>query len=328
MSDINRYRVAYTLIFIISAIMAVFSNTVVYIGLCAGFIIYPIFFYVYLIIKRRNVNFTFDIDIERDKIELKCEKDLGYWAIVESRNCFMNMKATYDIYDFDVFFNTESLNCGKNIYTIKDIFLKDPIGIIKVRIKDEKYPNDYEYIKYPVKKEIAIDIDEYEHISDESSEYSMIKAGHDNSEIYAIREYMPGDSLKQIHFKKSQKEEKLYVKEYAAPIVKKTVIVIENIIHPDFKEKCDMDILSDFAGKVLYVTEYLLELGVEISCVFSGEDEDDIIISQIHDYKDKDIFFELFLSSAVKYYEIPVSESEIFLNCNYRDFQIINPDIN
>lgn len=52
----------------------------------------------------------------------------------------------------------------------------------------------------------------------DADEYSVEKSGDDPSEIYQIREYRPWDSVHDIHWKLTAKEDALMVKEYSFPL--------------------------------------------------------------------------------------------------------------
>ncbi len=54
--------------------------------------------------------------------------------------------------------------------------------------------------------------------------YSPDKSGQDYSETFQIREYVPGDSIKAIHYKLSEKLDKLYVKEGSLPVTKSVLV--------------------------------------------------------------------------------------------------------
>jgi hypothetical protein len=68
----------------------------------------------------------------------------------------------------------------------------------------------------------------------DSDEYSMAKPGPDPSETFAIREYIPGDPIKSIHWKLSQKSDNLMMREFGLPIVKRALVLLENTILPGY----------------------------------------------------------------------------------------------
>ena len=61
-------------------------------------------------------------------------------------------------------------------------------------------------------------------------QYSQTRAGSDPSETFAIREYRPGDPIRQIHWKLSQKTETMMLRELGLPIVNQTLLVYRNLL--------------------------------------------------------------------------------------------------
>ncbi len=66
----------------------------------------------------------------------------------------------------------------------------------------------------------------------DSDEYSMTRPGSDPSETFAIREYVPGDSIKSIHWKLSQKFDHLMVRELGLPVVDRLLALMETSAIP------------------------------------------------------------------------------------------------
>lgn len=60
---------------------------------------------------------------------------------------------------------------------------------------------------------------------DDDEVYSTTKAGWDYSDVFQIREYADGDSLKQIHWKLTQKFDELIVKDPGLPLVRSVLIL-------------------------------------------------------------------------------------------------------
>lgn len=61
----------------------------------------------------------------------------------------------------------------------------------------------------------------------EGTEYSNEKAGSDPSEVFAIREYKPGDSPKSIHWKLSEKLERMMVRDPGLPLETSYMLLFE-----------------------------------------------------------------------------------------------------
>lgn len=75
----------------------------------------------------------------------------------------------------------------------------------------------------------------------ESSEYSMYRSGFDAGETYALREYKPGDPIKNIHWKLSQKSDELILRELGLPIQNSLLILIENLAADEMSDSYTAD---------------------------------------------------------------------------------------
>ena len=60
--------------------------------------------------------------------------------------------------------------------------------------------------------------------------YSQTKPGSDPSETFGVREYYPGDPIRQIHWKLSQKSDTLLLRELGLPVVNRTLLVFRNVL--------------------------------------------------------------------------------------------------
>ena len=61
----------------------------------------------------------------------------------------------------------------------------------------------------------------------DSDIYSTEKPGSDPGEIFGIREYIPGDSIRQIHWKLSEKCDKTMVREFGLQVVNDMLVLLE-----------------------------------------------------------------------------------------------------
>lgn len=89
----------------------------------------------------------------------------------------------------------------------------------------------------------------------ESLEYSKVKPGEDMSEIFDIREYEKGDSLKRIHWKLTGKYEKLMVMRPSYPMDNRTALVYDNICLDKTQASCEQ---IDKAVSAAVTTSYSL----------------------------------------------------------------------
>jgi uncharacterized protein (DUF58 family) len=74
-------------------------------------------------------------------------------------------------------------------------------------------------------------IDTADFLSD-SERYSTSSPGYDPSETFRIREYVPGDPVRRIHWKLSEKSGKTLVRDFGLPIVQDMLILLETASTP------------------------------------------------------------------------------------------------
>ena len=92
----------------------------------------------------------------------------------------------------------------------------------------------------------------------DSDEYSMTQPGYDPGETFAIREYIPGDPIKSIHWKLSEKAGKLMTREFGLPVVKRVLVLLESTILPgygDFKAETVDAVVEIFTSVSLALTD-------------------------------------------------------------------------
>lgn len=90
--------------------------------------------------------------------------------------------------------------------------------------------------------------------------YSVSKSGFDMSEVFSIREYKPGDSLKGVHWKLSNKLDSVLVREGSFPIKNSVLILMEtgfNIAGEELKQKSKETVTA-----VLSLSEALVDEGI------------------------------------------------------------------
>ena len=67
----------------------------------------------------------------------------------------------------------------------------------------------------------------YKISNDESMLYSDKRPGDDVTEIFAIRDYVAGDKIRNIHWKLSSKKDNLMVKDYSLPLLENDVVLVD-----------------------------------------------------------------------------------------------------
>lgn len=122
-------------------------------------------------------------------------------------------------------FAFEGLLCGKIEIAVADARFSDVFGLFqrklpwKVRESFTVLPNLFQP---------SISLGHSFLAMPDSDAYSPYKPGSDPGETFAIREYVPGDAVRSIHWKLSEKTDKTMVREFGLPIVNEVALLLEN----------------------------------------------------------------------------------------------------
>ncbi|MGN0659797.1 MAG: DUF58 domain-containing protein [Emergencia sp.] len=152
----------------------------------------------------------------------------------------------------------ESRFCGKGEVTAEDLHIAGPLGIPYVRglCRERKAA-----LMLPAVREIpsagsltaAVDI--------EGVDYSGEKPGFDPSEIFAVREYREGDSLRSIHWKLSGKLDDLLVREPGLPVKNSMQLLMETCFSGPDEETC-RSTMDQVAAWTISLSEQLIDSGI------------------------------------------------------------------
>ena len=156
----------------------------------------------------------------------------------------------------------QSAHCGKLRIEIKTLTAYDLFGIGRFRKRTEA---ECTALVRPRTFGMAAQVVYGESMSLDGEEYSMRKPGFDPSETFAIREYRPGDHIRQIHWKLSEKMGELTVRDYGLPIQNTVLLLLET----GFVEGESRDGLSErldaLADGILSLSQELAEQRVSHS---------------------------------------------------------------
>jgi len=126
-------------------------------------------------------------------------------------------------------FSIQNELCGCAELSIKEVRVGDPF-----RLLTRKRPAQARAPVYCFPRPVRLPLpdDAFEAYDMESFRYSAARRGDDPSDIFAIRAYMPGDSMKSIHWKLSGKLGDVQVKEYGLPVDSKLLLLLDRDMEP------------------------------------------------------------------------------------------------
>lgn len=163
----------------------------------------------------------------------------------------------------------KSRHAGKVRLSLQRMICYDPFGLFPVKLTPSREVSAFALIA-PNSFSLETQIAYGESTNMDSDEYSMKKAGYDPSETFAIREYQPGDRIRQIHWKLTEKFDNLMVRDYGLPIQNTILLLLETGYGT---EEADADCLDALAEALYSVSQELLSQQIIHSIGWQNHEE-------------------------------------------------------
>lgn len=168
--------------------------------------------------------------------------------------------------------------CGRLRVTVERAKLYDCFGLIGINVKcGEKCHITVQ----PDGFETSISLAETQGGMAESEQYSQYRGGPDLTETFQLREYIPGDSPRQIHWKLSGKLDKLIVREPCQPIVQDVLLFWERTCLEETPRSIDAQ-----AEALVSIARALLEQDVRFRLGWNDVTENWCILHEIRELDD------------------------------------------
>lgn len=165
--------------------------------------------------------------------------------------------------------------CGRLRVWVSRVVLYDCFGLVGIRCKCDAVTH------------VAVQPDTFEPSvvmlptnsgSDDSEVYSQERPGADLTEIFQIRDYVPGDSLRQIHWKLSGKLDKLIVRDPGLPISKNVLVFWERT-----GESRDPGVIDAQAEVVISLCRSLIDSGIQFVVGWNDTDRNLCVLHRIRE---------------------------------------------
>lgn len=165
--------------------------------------------------------------------------------------------------------------CGRIRIAVPKVTLYDCFGLIGIRYNCESVTH---MTVQPDTFETAVILVPNPSSTDDSELYSQDRPGMDLTETYQIREYVPGDSIRQIHWKLSNKFDKLIVRDPGLPITRNVLVFWERT-----GESGDPDIIDAQAEVLISLCRSLIDSGIQFTIGWNDTDRNYCITHEIRD---------------------------------------------
>lgn len=165
--------------------------------------------------------------------------------------------------------------CGRIRIATENTILYDCFGLIDVRCKSQAATH---LVVQPETFAPAITLAFHPASLEESDLYAQDRPGADLTETFQIREYVPGDSPKQIHWKLSGKFDKLIVRDPSLPVTRNVLIFWERTGESGNLYRTDAQ-----AEVVVSLCRALLDNGIPFTVGWNDTQRDSCILHEIYD---------------------------------------------
>ncbi len=112
-------------------------------------------------------------------------------------------------------FRVRSAYCGRVRVTSKSLSLLDLVGFWGIQVKGEESEAGTTFL--PRMFPLGVNLSLSAVAADENETYAQDRSGYDFTELFQLREYVPGDNLHKIHWKLTAKTDDLIVREGSLP---------------------------------------------------------------------------------------------------------------
>ena len=121
-------------------------------------------------------------------------------------------------------FSLDCPHCGKVELSVTAVKLSDVFGLFDRRLPCEERKS---FTVLPRLFEPSVSLEHSDMAMPDSDTYSAHKPGSDPGETFAMREYVPGDAVRSIHWKLSEKTDKTMVRQFGLPVVNEVALLLE-----------------------------------------------------------------------------------------------------
>lgn len=226
-----RNRVFYGLLLAVMAVIYIFTNTwytLTLLGLC---VLLPLVSLALMLFSRRGISIRMEVPktVEKQEAVITCIFEnasvfpaarLTFQMVMENQMTGAEKKKRINATvggrkTVKTRFSMENTKVGTVSLLVSKIRVYDAFGLFTLRKPDLP---EQSTVVYPDMRDAVLYMEKPIETTGDGSRYAPEKPGQDVSEIFALREYVPGDEIRKIHWKLSSKLDKTMLREFSLPL--------------------------------------------------------------------------------------------------------------
>ena len=171
-------------------------------------------------------------------------------------------------------------HCGTVALSLRDAAVQDWFGLYRrpLTLQSSRF-----ITVEPPLFSIQITLAERESVLADGTRWSSAHAGQDPSETFGFRAYTPGDPIRQIHWKLSQKTDSLMVRKLGLPVAEEVLLLLDTSVpaQEDAAEALDAAMTA-----LLSLSQSLTEQGIAHSVGWKNREPDELVLRSVQDQQD------------------------------------------
>lgn len=176
---------------------------------------------------------------------------------------------------------------GTVVISTTKIRVYDAFGLFVFRKSDLP---DQAVIIYPNMRNLQVLMEKPVENTGDGSRYSPDRPGQDVSEIFALREYVPGDEIRKIHWKLSGKTDRTMVRDFSLPLNYAVFLLLE-------LTKGSEELVDAQVEIFLTISRALLENGISHNMGWYDAAEENFHVEELDDFQELELASAGVLSS-------------------------------
>ena len=165
--------------------------------------------------------------------------------------------------------------CGLYRLSVEKARVYDLLGLVGLPVS---LPEGCEFPVEPDLMELRLNLPLRTGVSDDSDSYSQERPGYDFADTFQLRDYVPGDSAKQIHWKLSSKLDRLVVRDPGLPLERSVLLLWERRAESEAPQQA-----SAMAEMVISLARELLRQGVRCCVAWNDAAGQDCALYELED---------------------------------------------
>lgn len=185
-------------------------------------------------------------------------------------------------------FRPEELEVGRTDVSVEHLYVTDLFHLLALRLP---LPPKDRFVVLPPALPVTVEAERSREIRGDSDQFSEQEPGGDPSEIFDIRDYVPGDPVRAIHWNQTARQGRPQIREFSKPLTWSAVVLPE-------LTGTDPAALEAAAAWAWNLSLALLEAGVPHTLSWFSDAEGRLLSRNLSSAEDLELAGAEFLSAA------------------------------